>query len=243
MTVWIGCPKTNFYADRHGLFPQAIVIHTLDDELAGGEAVILDPTSRLSVHYAVSLAGDVFQYVHETDTAFHAGIVVNPSWKLLQNGVNPNFYTIGIALEGNATDPHPEVQLSAAAALILEVVARWGIPLDGDHVIEHRAIRASKSCPGSGLDLGKLLAGIPRSSAAPPRATATVRTVRNVNVRAGRPNTLAPVERVLPAGSDVPVVGFTVGQRVEGNVYWYADAQGNYIWAGATNMPSPNPAA
>jgi len=242
MTVWIGCAKSNFYADRHGFSPKAIVVHTLDDELAGGEAVLLDPTSRLSVHYIVSLVGDVFQYVHETDTAFHAGIVVNPSWPLLQEGVNPNFYTIGIALEGRAGDPHSEAQLSAAAALILEIAARWDIPLDSDHVVEHKAIRASKNCPGSGLDLAKLLARIPRSSAASPQATTTVRTVRNVNVRTGRPNTLAPVERVLLAGSDVSVVGFTVGQRVEGNAYWYADPQGNYIWAGATNMPSPNPA-
>jgi N-acetyl-anhydromuramyl-L-alanine amidase AmpD len=242
MTVWIGCPKTNFFADRHGFSPQAIVVHSLDDELAGGEAVILDSTSRMSVHYIVSLTGDIFQYVHETDTAFHAGIVVNPSWSRLRAGLNPNFYTIGIALEGHATASHPQPQLAAASALILEVAARWDIPLDSDHVIEHKAIRASKNCPGNGLDLAQLLASIPRSSAAPPRAITTVRTMRNVNVRSGRPNILAPIDRVLLAGSDVPVVGFTVGQRVEGNAYWYADPQGNYIWAGATNMPSPNPA-
>jgi len=57
------------------------------------------------------------------------------------------------------------------------------------------------------------------------------------------PNTAAPIERTLPTGSNIPVVGFTVGERVEGNAYWYADPQGNYIWAGATDAPQPGPAA
>jgi hypothetical protein len=26
---------------------------------------------------------------------------------------------------------------------------------------------------------------------------------------------------------------------VEGNIYWYVDVQGNYLWAGATNAPDP----
>ncbi len=240
MTTWIGCPKANYYANRHGFFPQAIVVHSLTDELAGGESVILDPKSRLSVHYTVSLAGKVFQYVHETDAAFHAGVVVNPSCRLL-DGVNPNFYTIGVALECQPGTPPPDVQLSAASNLILEIAARWDISLDGDHILEHSQIRASKNCPGDGL-VSKLVAGIPRSDPPLPKVVTTLKVVRNVNVRKGRPNTLAPIAGSLSVGSEMPVVGFTLGQRVEGNPYWYADPQGDYVWAGATSVPSPSPA-
>jgi len=238
MALWIGCPRTNFYLGRRGFRPEAMVIHGLDGDLAHGESVFLDPASLTSPHYAISLSGAVHQYVDENHSAFHAGIVVNPQWKQLKESVNPNFYTIGIALEGRSADPHPEAQLTASATLILEIAARWGIALDGEHVVEHNRIRASKNCPGSGLDVAKLLARIPTSI--PPL---TLRTIRNVHLRSKTPNTASPIDRILPAGSNLSVVGFTVGERVEGNAFWYQDQSGNFVWAGATDMPLPSPAA
>ncbi len=53
---------------------------------------------------------------------------------------------------------------------------------------------------------------------------------------------MIPIAGSLSVGSEMPVVGFTLGQRVEGNPYWYADPQGDYVWAGATSVPSPSPA-
>jgi hypothetical protein len=215
-----------------------MVIHSLDGNLAHSESVFLDPASRMSLHYAVALSGAVHQYVEENHSAFHAGIVLNPRWKRLKTKVNPNFYTIGIALEGRADDAHPGVQLAASATLILEIAARWGIPLDREHVVEHSRIRASRNCPGSGLDVADLLARIPTSI--PPLI---LRTTRDVNLRNQEPNTASPIAGVLPAGSNLSVVGFTVGERVEGNAYWYTDKRGNFVWAGATDMPRPRPAA
>src|SRR5258708_18197834 len=40
----------------------------------------------------------------EEDTAFHAGVLVNPTWTLLRPGVNPNSYTIGVEHEGKPDD-------------------------------------------------------------------------------------------------------------------------------------------
>jgi len=238
MPVWVGCPTANFFSGRRGFKPEAIVIHCLNENLAHSESVFLDPTSRMSLHYAVALSGAVHQYVEENHSAFHAGIVVNPQWNKLKTNVNPNFYTIGIALEGHADDAHPGAQLAASATLILEIAARWGIPLDSEHVVEHSRIRASRNCPGSGLDVAALLARVPASI--PPL---TLRTTRNVNLRNQGPNTASPIDRILPAGSNLSVVGFTVGERVEGNAYWYTDKCGNFVWAGATDMPRPSPAA
>ncbi|HTA23095.1 MAG TPA: peptidoglycan recognition family protein [Terriglobales bacterium] len=238
MTLWIGCPRTNFYLGRRGFRPEAMIIHGLDGDLAHGESVFLDPASLASPHYAISLSGTVHQYVDEKHSAFHAGIVVNPQWKQLKEGVNPNFYTIGIALEGRSADPHPEAQLTAGATLILEVAARWGIPLDSEHVVEHSRIRPSRNCPGSGLNVANLLVRIPASI-----TPLTLRTTRNVNLRSKGPNTASPIDRILPAGSNISVVGFAVGERVEGNAYWYTDKRGNFVWAGATDMPLPSPVA
>jgi N-acetylmuramoyl-L-alanine amidase len=241
--VWIGCPSSNFRVTRHGHQPEAIVVHIMDGSFAAGESVFSDPTTQKSAHYGISKDGVVHQYVDENDTAFHAGIVVNPSWSLLKPGVNPNLYTVGIEHEGRPDDIWPDAQLAASAALIQAIAARWAIPLDLDHVIRHHQIRASKTCPGNWLlDLSTILDLISSTPAAP-MATTSIRAIKNLNLRQGRPNTSAPIAKVIPANTDVAVVGYTVGERVQDNAYWYADPNGNYLWAGATNVPSPGAVA
>lgn len=288
MTTWIGCPDSNFRKGRpFGLRPEAVVVHIIDGSFAAGESVFRDPTTHKSAHYAVSRSGEVHQFVDEKDTAFHAGIVVNPTWALLRPRVNPNFYTIGIEHEGRPDDVWTEAELSASATLIGQIVARWSIPLDDLHVIRHHQIRASKTCPGNWLQIGELLKRVPTtlatsaSGAASPSAASTadgasaatatspvtpavglapqanpatpisapapaglartvkVRTTKNVNLRLATPNKAARIVGVIPAQTEVAVSGFEIGERVDSNAYWYADANGNYLWAGATDAPDP----
>jgi hypothetical protein len=168
---FIGCPESNFRRGRpFGLAPEAIVIHIMDGTFAAGESVFRNPKTQKSAHYGISREGELHQYVDEHNTAFHAGIVVNPTWPLLRPRINPNFYTIGFEHEGRPDDVWPEVQLSASAALIADIAERWEIPLDEEHVIRHHQIRASKTCPGNWLQIGELLE---RALAVPrPRALA-----------------------------------------------------------------------
>jgi N-acetylmuramoyl-L-alanine amidase CwlA len=272
MIQWIGCPDANFHHGRpFGLRPEAIVVHIMDGSFAAGESVFRDPTTQKSAHYGISKAGEVHQYVDENDTAFHAGIVVNPTWPLLKPRVNPNFYTIGIEHEGRAGDMWPEAQLAASAALIGQIAARWKVALDELHVIRHHQIRASKTCPGNWLQIGMLLKRVPIAMAPPLPVTApikvavvepekppapapvgkpaisittlmnaiVVRTTRKVNLRHGKPSTTAQVLRVIPPHTDIVVCKFEIGEQVDGNANWYADVQGNYFWAGATDTPDP----
>lgn len=156
--IWIGCAAANFRAGRPaGYQPTAIVIHRTGGSLQGLKNRFADPTSSLSAHYAVGLDGRVEQYVAETDTAFHAGVVMNPSWSGVRDRVNPNFYTIGIEHEGLANDPWPDAQLVASAALVGEVGARWSIPIDANHIVPHSAIRSSTNCPGPAWPGDRLL--------------------------------------------------------------------------------------
>lgn len=174
--IWIGCPMENFHKGRpYGFHPEAIVIHIMDGSYEAGESVFADSSTQKSAHYGVSKQGTVHQYVDENDTAFHAGIVVNPTWDLLKPGVNPNFYTIGIEHEGLACDVWSDAQLEASADLVKEIAARWCIPLDTEHVIRHHQIRASKTCPG-GLDVGELLANIPKGAVKNPTSNVSMRT-------------------------------------------------------------------
>lgn len=245
---WIGCAAGNFLKGRPaGFAPEAIVIHIIDGSLRGADLHFNDPASLVSAHYAVGKDGSIHQFVEESDTAFHAGVVVNPTWQLLKPRVNPNFYTIGIEHEGRPDDAWGPAQYESSAELVAEVAARWSIPLTPDRVIQHRQIRASKSCPGSQADLGDLLnraraaqapaEGLPPGFQVPARLEIT--TLLECNLRAA-PNSGARVLRVIPARSAVAVRAFVDwGERVRGNAYWYVDAQGGCFWAGSTDMPEP----
>jgi hypothetical protein len=237
---WVGCPPSNFRRGRaFSLRPEAIVVHIIDGSFAAGEAVFLDATTQKSAHYAVSRAGEVHQYVDESDTAFHAGILVNPTWPLLKTGVNPNFYTIGIEHEGRPDDVWPDQQLRTSGTLVAEIAARWSIPLDTLHVIRHHQIRASKSCPGNWVTIEKILHLASKPAGPMPALVSVVQAIRNVNLRVSKPTTDSPIVRVIPAQTRLSVVGFVSGERVAGNSFWYVDPQGNFLWAGATDVPEP----
>jgi hypothetical protein len=181
----------------------------------------------------------VHQYVEETDTAFHAGTVVRPTWRLLDPHANPNLYTIGIEHEGLPQNPWPDDLYQTSAKLIREVAGRWAIPLDRDHVIMHREIRASKTCPGS-ADMERLLREA--AAAADPliRTPIHVKTTARVNLRRLAPTTSAAISATLPAQTDLDAAGFrSDGQAISGNAFWYVTSRNDYIWAGATDRPNP----
>jgi len=150
-------PSPNFTTSRRGYQPQLIVIHIMDGTLAGTDAWFANRQSKVSAHYSVGKRGEVHQHVEEKHTAQHAGIVDRPSRRLVKAGVNPNLYTIGIEHEGRSGDGLTEAQLKASAELIADIARRWEIRLDREHVIAHYEIRRSKTCPGTGVDLAKLI--------------------------------------------------------------------------------------
>ncbi|HEY7390403.1 MAG TPA: peptidoglycan recognition family protein [Bryobacteraceae bacterium] len=239
---WIGCSSGNFQIGRAGLRPEAVVVHRTGGSLADIDARFLKAGTFSSAHYAIGIDGSVHQYVEEADTAFHAGIVVNPTWTLIKTGKNPNLYTIGIELEGSAGEPVPEAQCRSAAGLIAEIAGRWQIAVDAHHLILHDEIRAGRNCPGAGFDREALLRNLPAPQTATPKTVVErqVRILRNTNVREGGPSTNARIVRVAPGNSTETVSGFTdQGERVQGNSYWYRTQDGNYLWAGATDSPNP----
>src|SRR5262249_852030 len=113
------CAPENFRSGRPpGMRPEAIVVHISTGTLASADDWFNDPQAKVSAHYIVGKSGVIHQYVEENDTAFHAGTVVQPSWRLIKPKVNPNYYTIGIEHEGKEDDVWPDVQIATSAALI-----------------------------------------------------------------------------------------------------------------------------
>ena len=239
---WCGCSVQNFRPQRAGSKPEIVVVHRTGGSLAEIDARFLKAGTFCSAHYAIGDDGAVHQYVEESDTAFHAGVVANPEWTL-KPGQNPNLYSIGIELAGTSGDSVADAQYAAAAELLAEIGGRQKIDLDAGHIVLHSHVRADRDCPGEGFDLDELLRRATQAAAAPAQAhemEQEVQVLRNCNVREGAPSTSARIVRVAPANSTETVVGFTdQGERVQGNCYWYRTQDGNYIWAGGTASPNP----
>jgi len=239
---FIGSAAENFRKGRPaGFLPEAVVLHRTGGTRDAFRARFNDPPAATSAHYVVCRDGHVDQYVLEEDTAFHAGKAIAATWRGLRPNVNPNFYTVGIELEGAPSDDWPDPQIAAAALLLADIARRWHIALDADHVIPHSAIRASSGCPAASCPLTRIIeAARDQGDAVAVARQSVVRTLARTNLRQGAPSLRAPIVRVIPADSEVAVTAFTDrGERVQGNPCWYVDGGGQFLWAGATDVPTP----
>lgn len=150
---WKGCHGDNFKTSVGTRPIKAIVLHLMDGTLVGTDAWFNDPKSKVSAHYGVGRNGEIHRYVQDNDVAFHAGQVVQPSWSLISHfKPNPNEMTLGIEHEGVADEfdrDFPDAQVSASAALVAALCAKYSIPLEPTYVIGHHEIKATKPCPGN----------------------------------------------------------------------------------------------
>lgn len=147
-----------FSSGRMGFKPEAVVIHIAEGSFPAIGNWFNNPRASVSAHYGVALDGRIDQYVSEDRSAWHAGNTASPSWTGLKPNTNPNLYTIGIEHEGKVNTPWTQAMYLASAALVRDVCERWEIPMDRDHIVGHREIRATKSCPGFEVDLELLIA-------------------------------------------------------------------------------------
>lgn len=155
-------PSPNFSKGRAGYKPEAIVIHVMVGTLPGTDSWFANPASKVSAHYGIGKAGQIHQYVDESNTAWHAGRILNPTWKEMMRTstggyVNPNSYTLGIEHEGDGKEQWTEAMYQASASLIATLCSRYQIPVDRAHIVGHREIFAGKTCPGTGVDLDRLI--------------------------------------------------------------------------------------
>ncbi|MCM2417776.1 N-acetylmuramoyl-L-alanine amidase [Streptomyces sp. RKAG293] len=118
---------TNRPAD--GVDIRYIVIHDTEGSYDSSLSVFQDPAKSASAHYLIRASdGLVTQTVPTKDTAWHAG------------NKTLNMHSIGIEHEGFAIKTgswYSEPQYESSAALVKYLAARFGIPLDREHIIGH----------------------------------------------------------------------------------------------------------
>src|SRR3990167_6295038 len=90
----------NYWKGREGFTPTGIVLHITDGSLESVISHFGNPKSFVSSHYVVH--DKVYTCVDEADTAWHAGIVKNPTWPGLRyQSLLGGRKIDGIELEGN----------------------------------------------------------------------------------------------------------------------------------------------
>jgi N-acetyl-anhydromuramyl-L-alanine amidase AmpD len=136
-------PSPNFTKNRQGKKINKIIIHWLGmGTLESANNRFMLATSVASAHYGISGA-KVYQWVKDEDAAWHCG-----NFKV-------NLESIGIEYDANPTQPASGETYQTSAELIANLCAKYQIPLDRQHILGHKEIKATQ-CPGT-IDIDKLI--------------------------------------------------------------------------------------
>ncbi|WP_406391985.1 N-acetylmuramoyl-L-alanine amidase [Streptomyces sp. NBC_00887] len=126
---WVAASEANWRrADRpddYGV--DRVIIHVTQGSFASAVKVFQDPAHRAATHYIVGQDGRVTQMIRELDVAYHAG---NRSF---------NERSVGIEHEGFVDRPKDFTarMYESSARLTAAICARYGIPVDREHIIGH----------------------------------------------------------------------------------------------------------
>lgn len=113
-------------SSRDGHSPSVLVLHYTGMKTAQ-EAVarLCDPLAKVSAHYVVDEAGEIFPLVEESQCAWHAGVSF---WRGFRN-VNEISIGVEIANPGHEWGycPFPPAQMEAVAGLCKDIIKRHAI--------------------------------------------------------------------------------------------------------------------
>lgn len=149
MTIeWIGCNENNYTKGRSGKKINKIVLHWIVGTLPSADATFANPDRKASAHYGVA-NNTIHQWVREEDTAWHAS-----NWTVNQESIGIEHEGGWLLPDGTRKTP-TETTHQTSAKLVYDICARYGIPIDRDHIRVHREY-SSTQCPGS-LDVDKII--------------------------------------------------------------------------------------
>jgi hypothetical protein len=155
--VWIGSP--NHYSGRNGWPVVAIVIHTMAGTLESCDSWFNNPSSQVSSHYGIGLAGEQHQYVALANGSWANGIIEPGSeWPaIVGNSTNPNYQTVTVETEDNGSGNTPVTDEQYASTLAVCRLARQTYPsityLMGHNVISPSS--RSQCCGDRWWDSGR----------------------------------------------------------------------------------------
>jgi hypothetical protein len=156
-------PSPYFTPGRPGAITD-IVLHWMDTTLAGADAEFVHGSRQVSAHYGIEDA-TVHQYVHDADTAWHAGDRAE------------NQRSIGIEHSADPNRPASSTTIATSVTLIVGLCRQYGI--DPSHIYPHKRFYAT-ACPGT-LPIADIIARVRAQLTAPtgdtPMSAAEVQTI------------------------------------------------------------------
>jgi len=136
-------PSPFFTAGRQGAKIDSIVVHWMDGTLAATDAEFTHGSRRVSAHYGIE-DGMVHQYVHDADTAWHAG-----DW-------GENTRSIGIEHSAQPGRDATPATIATSVALMATLCSQYGI--DPGRIFPHSKFTAT-ACPGT-LPIGGMVVAV-----------------------------------------------------------------------------------
>ncbi|QGV78373.1 N-acetylmuramoyl-L-alanine amidase [Streptomyces ficellus] len=163
---WTAASRANWrYADRPDDFTiDRVVIHVVQGDYPTALKVFKDPGHGAATHYVVRKDGHVAQMIRELDVAFHAG----------DRGMNER--SVGIEHEGFVDRPQDftDAMYASSARLTAGICARYGIPVDREHIIGHVEVEGTDHTdPGPHWDWDRYMKLVRDAAAGGPRTSAS----------------------------------------------------------------------
>jgi len=131
MTTFV--PSPNFTPGRAGIHITDLVLHWMDGTLADTDAEFTGGSRGVSAHYGIQDT-TIHQYVHDGDTAWHAG-----DW-------NENQRSIGIEHSAAPGRDATAATIATSVALQVQLCNEYGI--DPSHIYPHQRF-FNTACPGT----------------------------------------------------------------------------------------------
>jgi N-acetylmuramoyl-L-alanine amidase len=141
------------YSNRKGLMIDTLVVHHTAGRFPGCAEWLCNPASRVSAHYLITRAGEIFCLVPEYFAAWHAG---RCHWTY-GNGIKAwsaeiRNRSIGLELEYYNSGDFTDTQMSATYKFCRDVLRRIEIPVE--NVLGHKEIAPGrKTDPAFDMDL------------------------------------------------------------------------------------------
>ncbi|MET8406625.1 N-acetylmuramoyl-L-alanine amidase [Streptomyces sp. NPDC005195] len=169
--LWVAASSANWRrADRPDDYTvDRVVIHVTQGSYRSAVKAFQDPGHGAAAHYIVRRDGRVTQMIRELDVAFHAG----------NRGYNER--SVGIEHEGfvEHASSFTDAMYRESARLTAVICARYGIPVDREHIIGHVEVPGTDHTdPGRYWDWDRYLPLVRRALTAAPPAGASAGPTR-----------------------------------------------------------------
>ena len=165
--------KSPNYMSRYGWKPDMIALHVCEGTFNGSVSWLCNPASKTSSHFVTGKNGELEQLVDLDMASWCNGTSVregaiydyrrSTNRLVRERKTNANYYTISIENEGysykDGCGELPEPQYQTVLKLCKELIAKYNIPIDREHIVGHYEIAPKEKpyCPGLKFQWDRLM--------------------------------------------------------------------------------------